>query len=1105
MVIQERLLVQKLQVLLYARESEIRQRARIKFLHEGDGNSEFFHQSLKTRRAHNSISTIQSSSGVMLTNDEEIRDEAVSYFSTAFMNTPQVVCGDFDIPIDRSLSWHEKDLLSQAFSMDDIKKVIFAAENDSAPGTDGFGACFYKATWDITGHDVSNAILDFFNNPWLPDQVKLSRLTLIPKGDHQNTFSDYRPIAVSSFIYQFIAKLLANRLKLVLHKLVGINQSAFTEGRQIYDNILLCQDLLHDYHLNKGMPRFAAKLDLRKVYDSVQWSFLFTLLNRLNFPSQFINWVVPCITNPSYVIFLNGAQSHPFYANRGLRQGCPMSPFLFNIVLQVFSDSLSAAAKSGVFRYHQLCEKPEISSICFVDDLFVFGKGDDVSAGQLDTLLSRFSAISGLAINKGKSAIYFANCSTALQNQLSQIIGILPGQLPIRYLGVPLHSRSLRSHEFNELISKVEARLSSWKAKALSYAGRLTLIQSVITGMIAYWLNVFKLPKGTLDQLERIMARFLWWGHATTGSYKVAWSVVCTPKEEGGLGLRRLCDWNSAALMRHVWNIASNMSSSWSRFVRCRWLRRHSIWSLPRPTVCSQTFNAILSTRDIAVTCCKSLIHTGHNTLLWYDPWLPNGPLCSDGSLIVEALGRNPYETVSALLSENGVWDEGHQDPIILNRWTEIANTRSHSRLSMDQTVWTHSSSGLFSISSAWNVVRRPGAMVNWHHLIWFRYSHPRFAFIAWLARYTLPSWSEEVSWLCQNVKGDSVVSSVQSFCFSAVVYRIWCERNNRIFKSESTNVDELFHRIVSDTRGRFCHLQIRTAISSSIKEFFHRWKMKPEFLSHPLQFFSWPRPPAAWLVLNCDGSIRKGLGGYGVVARDARGCPVFALAGAVVHDNILCVELIAIRQGLKRARDRRCTHLQVRSDSLATVQMITGKFRPPWFALALLDDIFELYANFQHCVFSHHVREINRCADFLASFVQSPHETMLDLSNLSDDLIVLLSDDACGKANLEYACGQGIDCSPIQSGGACYEPITVASHAAYAMNRIYQIAGRNPRNCDFSQTAAVTSTNPSGGIAATSRDEERGEICSDERSRRQRRKKEEGEGRRASHQFRRR
>ncbi|XP_042477651.1 uncharacterized protein LOC122059007 [Macadamia integrifolia] len=264
--------------------------------------------------------------------------------------------------------------------------------------------------------------------------------------------------------------------------------------------------------------------------------------------------------------------------------------------------------------------------------------------------------------------------------------------------------------------------------------------------------------------------------------------------------------------------------------------------------------------------------------------------------------------------------------------------------------------------------------------------------------RYTLLSWSEEVSWLCQNVKGDSAVSSVQSFYFSAVVYRIWRERNNRIFKLEATNVDELFHRIVSDTRGHFCHLQIRTATSSSIKEFFHRWKIKPEFLSHLLQFFSWPRPPAAWLVLNCDGLVRNGLGRYGIVARDARGCPVFALAGAVVHDNILCVELIAIRQGLKRARDLRCTHLQVRLDSLAVVQMITGKFRPPWFTLALLDDIFELYANFQHCVFSHHVREINRCADFLAYFVQSPQETILDLSNLPADLIVLLRDDACGK-----------------------------------------------------------------------------------------------------------
>ncbi|XP_043692921.1 uncharacterized protein LOC122643360 [Telopea speciosissima] len=257
--------------LLNVRESELRQKARVRWLNLGDSNTDFFHRALKSR-SRNQIVSIHSADGVLLQDEESIRFEAARHFESAFMGSPQVVCEPFDLPVDRSLDSFEADLLAKDFTREEIKAVVFSANDDSSPGTDGFGACFFKKAWCIIGNDVCDAIWDFFNNLNIPDQVKLSRLTLVPKGDLQVTFNDFWPIA-----------------------------------------------LLHGYHVNKGMPRFAAKLDLRKAYDSVQWSFLFTLLYKLNFSPSFINWISRCIVNPGYVVFLNGAQSPKFSANRGLR------------------------------------------------------------------------------------------------------------------------------------------------------------------------------------------------------------------------------------------------------------------------------------------------------------------------------------------------------------------------------------------------------------------------------------------------------------------------------------------------------------------------------------------------------------------------------------------------------------------------------------------------------------------------------------------------------------------------------------------------------------------------------------------------------------------
>ncbi|XP_043698956.1 uncharacterized protein LOC122649778 [Telopea speciosissima] len=685
-------------------------------------------------------------------------------------------------------------------------------------------------------------------------------------------------------------------------------------GRHISDNILLCQELLHDYHAPHGMARFAAKLDIRKAFDSVNWSFLFSLLHRLNFPPPFLAWVVECITNPSFVVALNGEQSRIFSGNRSLRQGCPLSPALFSIVLQFFSDSLELLATLGHYQYHAFCAQPGITLLCFADDLFIFGKATIPNAAMLQQCFDDFSLVSGLTLNQEKSHIFFANYSPTLQLQILALLGIPAGSFPITYLGVPISSKKLKPNDFEVLTTRVQRCLASWRGRVLSFASRLQLIRSVLYGTISYWLNVFKLPSGVMRRLERLMAKFLWRGHSEHGSHKVAWHSVCMPKEEGGLGLRRLADWNQASLMRHIWSLSSSQDSCWVSFILARWLHHHSLWSLAPPSRCSATWKAILDTRSIAQHCIRILLRDGSHTLVWHDPWLAEGPLHSPALLLTPTLGRDFFATVNTLLSPTPLLADPPNDPAIQTRWTEICSSRCFHRFYRDTFVWTPTSSGRFNTKSAWNATRISGAPVSWHRVIWAMSTHPRFSFIAWLAdrqaltlrtklaawgistiqtcylcnlgnetfdhlffacpytgpiwahllhmcgynRAPIDSWQAELTWVANHFQGRSFEVRIRQLCFSATIYRIWAERNQRAFQNAAHHHSAVIHSIIHDTKTKFSSGNITVLDNPGSRNFLAHWNITASFSLGPETPFFWLAPPPGWTAVNCDGSVHS-------------------------------------------------------------------------------------------------------------------------------------------------------------------------------------------------------------------------------------------------------
>ncbi|GKC44700.1 aspartic peptidase, partial [Tanacetum coccineum] len=270
-----------------------------------------------------------------------------------------------DMECDDRISMDISLNMVQNVTNEEIKAAMFDIGDDRAPGPDGFTSAFFKKSWDIVGNDVCNAVCEFFINCQLLKEINHTFLALIPKVSTPFKVTDYRPISCCNVLYKCISKILTNRIIDGLKEVVSENQSAFIPGRRISDNILITQELMHNYHRNRCPPRCAFKVDIQKAYDTVDWKFLASIMKYFGFHNKMVKWIMACVTSASFSLCINGDIHGFFKRKRGLRQGDPISPYLFTMVMEVLTLIIKRMVRvSDTFRYHNRCEELQLVNMC---------------------------------------------------------------------------------------------------------------------------------------------------------------------------------------------------------------------------------------------------------------------------------------------------------------------------------------------------------------------------------------------------------------------------------------------------------------------------------------------------------------------------------------------------------------------------------------------------------------------------------------------------------------------------------------------------------------------------------------------------------------------
>ncbi|KAA3453480.1 reverse transcriptase [Gossypium australe] len=685
------------------------QRSRVNWLQFGDRNTAFFHKSATTRKKVNLITKLVLDEGLEITDETGLQEAAKSYFENLF--TSEGVADPKKVleGIESCISQEVNDVLISPFKEDEVYAALKGMRPLKAPGSDGFPALFFQKYWHIVGKEVLEYCLGILNDGKEIEAANMTDIVLIPKVSQPTALVNFRPISLCTVVYKLVTKTIANRLQSVIGGCIDKAQSAFIPGLLISDNVILAYELLHTYRQKRMGKKgyMAVKLDMSKAYDRVEWDFVIQVMRKMGFSAIWIRLIMKCITTVSYTVILNGNRGSPFQSSRGLRQGDPLSPFLFLFCSEGLSALMKMAKQNGLVKGAKASRYgPEISHLLFADDCILFGEASERGARVLKEILQEYADCSGQRVNFNKSTVFFsANTSEASKVLVSSLLEVRTSDNPEKYLGLPNMIGRRKREAFQNLLDRIVARIEGWSSRLLSQGGKEIFIKSVLQAVPTYAMSCFLFPKALCERIESKLAHF-WWqkGAGKRGIHWCKWKYLCRPKEEGGLAFRNMAQFNLCLLAKQGWRLLLFPDSLVAQVFKAKYYSNSDFLNSRLGNSCSYVWRSIWATKDILQRGLIWRVGTGQDISISEDAWIPN---YSNGRLLSRFVNLQCGNVAELINSSKREWDKG----LILNTFSvDVADLILRIPLSqyphVDRVAWRGEPSGEFSVRSSYKLLQ---------------------------------------------------------------------------------------------------------------------------------------------------------------------------------------------------------------------------------------------------------------------------------------------------------------------------------------------------------------------------------------------------------------
>ncbi|KAL5794878.1 hypothetical protein ACOSP7_003472 [Xanthoceras sorbifolium] len=974
----------ELESLLSKEELYWKQRSRVDWLLAGDKNSKFFHRRATARKKKNQISSLLDSRGVRRESEQGMSSVVLDYFSDLFRST-RPSSSDFSAAssfLESKVNAQMAGRLGEAFTLAEVRSAVFEMGPNKAPGPDGFHALFFQKFWNVVGEDVSSVCLSVLNGGCSIEEFNTTNVVLIPKVKNPERMTDFKPISLCSVIYKTVSKVMANRLKEILPFIISLEQSAFVPGRLIFDNIMVAFELLHSIKKQKkGKRGYAAiKLDMSKAYDRVEWGFLEFIMEKLGFPNHFRALVMDCVSTSKLSFLVNGKSVGEVSPQRGLRQGCPLSPYLFLLCAEALSTLIKGNESNGQSLGMRCCRgSPLVSHLFFADDSIVFCRASVQNCEMLKQILNVYEKASGQQINLQKSNITFSpNVEDDRSASILNCLGLANAQAHDKYLGLPTMVGKNKRKTFSDIKERVWRKIRGWKGNLFSMGGKEVLIKAVAQAIPTFTMSIFQLPSVLCNELCSMIMGF-WWG-ASDGHKKISWVArdkLCSPKIHGGLGFKDLSLFNQALLGKQAWRIVMNKDSLVSRVLKAKYFRQEDFLSVSLKQGSSHLWRSLVWGRSLLVKGLRWRVGNGKDIRAFQDPWIPRAYSFRPFSIApVE-----DFKVAYLISSPSHSWDLAKLDQVFV-----AADRDSILEIPLslgdcaDSLIWHFDKSGEYS-----EKLSRSGSSSSpdskWWLALWNLNIPPKIKIFIWrVCNNAIPSLCNLCSRKivvdpCCSRCGDAPESSAHALFWCSSVRPIWestvfwdvlnLQRHISCFdlilwvfvrakRAEFEEFCMILWGVWSDRNAVFHSKSPRVSADlvawslSLLREFQGTQKVFGSPSQPPRQPCSalWSPPPAGSLKLNTDAAVKSGFSvmGSGAVVRDSQGKVVVASAKPLSgFFPVELGELLALREGLLVAKELSLIIEWVELDAVNAVARIFNSC-PSSFMDPIVSDIKALF-----------------------------------------------------------------------------------------------------------------------------------------------------------------